>query len=244
SPPVRLGAFPGSPAMTEQWYCCRDGQRFGPFSAEQLRQMASARQLLPTDMIWRDGMSGWSPARSVAGVFADGRSSRPSRAPRRQRERRPGLVDVRPVLARNTTNCVNRAEAVRDQIYEYFVAACKRAGAEGLVVKSHPYVMPVSLHFECWVPHDDDPDLRDRSRATITIKPKEFHRFDHVLTVEMQDNRRPRRYLGVVNFTEEDADDVVRHLLRQTGGGRPSFRFTRLRTHPLQLWRPANKLVR
>ena len=153
-------------------------------------------------------------------------------------------TDVRPILPRNTSNCVSRAEALRDQIYDYFVATCKREGVEGLVVKSHPYVMPVSLSFECWVPHEDDPALRDRSRVVITIEPKEFHRFDNVLTIDMQDNQTPRKYLGVVDFTEEDAEDIVRHLLRKAGTRRPSFHFTKLRTHPLQFWRPMNKLVR
>jgi hypothetical protein len=227
--------------MTKQWFCTHDGQRFGPFSDQQLQQLVATRRILPTDMLWKEGMTEWVPAYSVPGLFA---TDRPAPSRRAEAATRPGPIDVRPVLPRNTTNCVNRAEAVRDQLYDYFVAACKRTGAEGLVVKSHPYVMPVSLSFECWVPHEYDPSLRDRSHMTISIEPKEFHRYDHVLTIDMQDNQKRRKYTGVINFTEQHAEAIVRHLLRQTGTRRPSFGFTRLRTFPLQFWRPRNKMVR
>ena len=56
--------------MSDQWYYSRDGQRFGPLATEQLHQMAAARQLLPTDLLWKNGMPGWAPAPSVPGLFA------------------------------------------------------------------------------------------------------------------------------------------------------------------------------
>ena len=56
--------------MTEQWYYSRNGQRFGPVPAEQLRQLAAARQLLPTDMLWKNGLSGWVAASTIPGLFA------------------------------------------------------------------------------------------------------------------------------------------------------------------------------
>ena len=55
--------------MADQWFYTRDGQQFGPFSAEQLKQLATSRQLSQTDMLWKDGMKDWAPARAVRGLF-------------------------------------------------------------------------------------------------------------------------------------------------------------------------------
>ena len=56
--------------MADQWYYSRNGQRFGPVSAGQLKQLASASQLLPTDALWKEGLKDWVPASSVRGLFA------------------------------------------------------------------------------------------------------------------------------------------------------------------------------
>lgn len=51
------------------WYVNRDKQREGPFSDRQLKDMASSGALRPSDMIWKQGLSGWIPARHVKGLF-------------------------------------------------------------------------------------------------------------------------------------------------------------------------------
>ncbi len=47
----------------------RNGQQTGPFSLEQLTVMAGNGQLLPTDLVWKEGMAGWEPASTLPGVF-------------------------------------------------------------------------------------------------------------------------------------------------------------------------------
>lgn len=55
--------------MSEQWYMTRDGKtRFGPYTEEQLREWAATGRLLPTDMVWREGMDQWKTASSVSGL--------------------------------------------------------------------------------------------------------------------------------------------------------------------------------
>lgn len=56
--------------MAEQWYYTRQGQRFGPLSIEQMRQLALAGQLQQADLVWTEGMSEWTPAGRFAQLFA------------------------------------------------------------------------------------------------------------------------------------------------------------------------------
>jgi hypothetical protein len=56
--------------MAEQWYYTRQGQRFGPLSMEQMRQLALAGQLQQADLVWTDGMAEWTPAGRFAQLFA------------------------------------------------------------------------------------------------------------------------------------------------------------------------------
>jgi hypothetical protein len=47
------------------WYVLRQGKQGGPFAGDALRHMVSAQQLLPGDLVWREGMPDWADARSV-----------------------------------------------------------------------------------------------------------------------------------------------------------------------------------
>ncbi|MFZ4764132.1 MAG: GYF domain-containing protein [Roseimicrobium sp.] len=56
--------------MLIMYYVGSNGQQTGPYSVEQLTEMATAGQLRETDLVWREGMAGWEPARTVEGVFS------------------------------------------------------------------------------------------------------------------------------------------------------------------------------
>ena len=55
--------------MTDQWYIARDGQTFGPYAPEQVKELARIQPLLPTDQRLRAGTftvhAPVSPARMV-----------------------------------------------------------------------------------------------------------------------------------------------------------------------------------
>jgi hypothetical protein len=54
-----------------RWYYARDNKhKLGPFSPAQLKGLAASGQLLPSDMVLRDGGRKWVPAASVQGLFA------------------------------------------------------------------------------------------------------------------------------------------------------------------------------
>ena len=56
--------------MTEGWYIHRDGQRFGPYPAGQLKEMAGNGQLLPVDLVSKGEDGAKKPAAQVRGLFA------------------------------------------------------------------------------------------------------------------------------------------------------------------------------
>jgi hypothetical protein len=55
----------GINTMTEQWYYAQQGQRIGPVSEEQIRQMMSSGQIQPTDSVWKQGMAQWTQANKI-----------------------------------------------------------------------------------------------------------------------------------------------------------------------------------
>jgi membrane protease subunit (stomatin/prohibitin family) len=70
---------PGTPGMTPppppvvQYNVAVNGQTTGPFTLDQLRQMAVQGQFTPQSQVWKQGMSGWAAAGTVqelAGCFA------------------------------------------------------------------------------------------------------------------------------------------------------------------------------
>jgi hypothetical protein len=58
--------------MALQWYYSKGGgQSIGPVTAAELQSMAKTGQLLPNDMIWKEGMANWAPASNLKGLFAE-----------------------------------------------------------------------------------------------------------------------------------------------------------------------------
>ncbi len=60
--------------MSQDWYYSADGGQKGPVTAADLKKLADAGSLKPTDLIWKDGMTDWSPAKTVKGLFGGGSS--------------------------------------------------------------------------------------------------------------------------------------------------------------------------
>lgn len=55
--------------MQEQWYYSRQNETHGPFSREQITQMARSGQLLPSDELWLEGHSA-RPVSEYKGLLA------------------------------------------------------------------------------------------------------------------------------------------------------------------------------
>ena len=53
------------------WYFARGNKQIGPVSAADLRRLAVAGELSPDDLIWHEGLSEWTKARNVRGLFEE-----------------------------------------------------------------------------------------------------------------------------------------------------------------------------
>lgn len=55
---------------SHEWFYVVDGKRIGPVSTARLKQLAASSDIRPDDLIWREGMEDWQPARSIDGLCA------------------------------------------------------------------------------------------------------------------------------------------------------------------------------
>jgi hypothetical protein len=56
-------------ADAAEWYYSVGGQRSGPVTGADLKQLAQAGKLGPDDLVWKDGMPEWRPAAKVKGLL-------------------------------------------------------------------------------------------------------------------------------------------------------------------------------
>lgn len=56
-------------AMADQWFVGRGGQKAGPYTTEQLQQLAAACQLVESDLLWKQGLETWVPVSQVTGLL-------------------------------------------------------------------------------------------------------------------------------------------------------------------------------
>jgi len=56
--------------MASEWYYENDGDRQGPVSSAALKQLAASGKIRPETLVWKDGMTQWSQAKSLKGLFA------------------------------------------------------------------------------------------------------------------------------------------------------------------------------
>lgn len=52
-----------------EWYYMLDDQKMGPISSQDLKRLADAGRLEPSDFVWKAGMEDWELASEVPGLF-------------------------------------------------------------------------------------------------------------------------------------------------------------------------------
>jgi TM2 domain-containing membrane protein YozV len=86
--------------MASEWYYSHNGERHGPVSTSQLKELAAGGRLRPEDLVWKDGMETWAPAGKVKGLLlAVGAAPAPAHA-----SARPADVEPAPPPAGDISN--------------------------------------------------------------------------------------------------------------------------------------------
>jgi hypothetical protein len=57
--------IPQAGAVPQQWYYVKNGQRQGPVSTDQIKQLLASGSLQPSDLVWKEGMSQWTAASTI-----------------------------------------------------------------------------------------------------------------------------------------------------------------------------------
>jgi uncharacterized membrane protein len=57
------------PMPDRVWYYASGGQRHGPVKTAELKRLATAGELRPTDLVWTDTLANWAPASTVKGLL-------------------------------------------------------------------------------------------------------------------------------------------------------------------------------
>jgi len=73
-----------------EWYYSKDGEKQGPVTSKQLKELAASGQLQPTDSVWKEGMKEWAEAKAVKGLFAADKPADPLLPPPVPPPARPG----------------------------------------------------------------------------------------------------------------------------------------------------------
>jgi hypothetical protein len=55
--------------MASEWFYTLNGEKHGPVSSQELRRLAQAGTLSPTDLLWKEGMKEWCPASQARKLF-------------------------------------------------------------------------------------------------------------------------------------------------------------------------------
>lgn len=141
---------------------------------------------------------------------------------------------------RNTTNTYSKAEKLRDDVYERLVRSAKAHGLDAIEQRSNAFSPTVWLRLDYRIPQGR-PELSLRANLQVTVERFDYHRFEHLFTVEIQAGVEVKRFAGVIEIDDAFADRIHRFVAKS---GTKLPRPRRVRETPFQLWRPANKVSR
>ena len=76
------------------WYFADGDEERGPVTEAQIRALIGTGNLKPEDLVWREGMDDWLPAREMPGLFkATVAATEPSETGAKLRDKRPNSTD-------------------------------------------------------------------------------------------------------------------------------------------------------
>jgi hypothetical protein len=98
------------------WYYAKGQEQFGPIGSPELKAMAEDGRLTPDDLVWREGLSQWTPSSRVRGLFSEASGSSPD-VNAGQRARSIGAVDAPPMAGSDYGGNPRRAVPAAPLLY-------------------------------------------------------------------------------------------------------------------------------
>ena len=110
-------------------------------------------------------------------------------------------MDCQPILERKGTDLWSYAARVCNELYESLQLSCENEGIKALILKSEPYVYPMWVKFECWIPKEERV-VTERASLVVTVTPKPFHRYPLEFELELNDRGKVKKYPALFSFTK------------------------------------------
>ena len=85
-----------TPPQEFEWYLARDGQRYGPISDAEIRDLVSSGHVKSEDLVWRQGFSEWVEAQTVPGLLDTPQASAPELQQTDNNYQKPESHDFKP----------------------------------------------------------------------------------------------------------------------------------------------------
>lgn len=142
--------------MSEQWYYAKGGQRNGPITPDQLRQLASVGTLLPTDLVWKQGMSQWDEARKIKGLFPMQTAADPSLpppVPTTATFASPSIPIVPTILSAPSAATISPPSLTLQSKVQYFIADFAKRGIGQFVAAPPVWRLAWALGVDVPPPH-------------------------------------------------------------------------------------------
>ncbi len=98
--PTKPSSAAAGSAPSQGWYTCRrGGPQEGPFDQAEIKRRWLSGAILPGDLVWREGMADWRPAREVRELLTAPPASGPQQPPPRPEPRSDAsTIEPREVL--------------------------------------------------------------------------------------------------------------------------------------------------
>jgi hypothetical protein len=154
----------------------------------------------------------------------------------------PGGADLKPLIPRTNNSIIHRAEEARDRIHSWLESYCKAKGLEPQIIKSTPYSPLIWVQFNAWNPSDPSRTCTDRSLLYIVIQTRPFHRYEILFDVTLSVGTFSKVHTSVYELNPIDIERLIEVLLKGNVHEIQLAHLATIRKHPLQLWRPKNKV--
>jgi hypothetical protein len=130
-----------------EWYYAQGDKQQGPVSPAEVKSLADAGKLLPDDLVWREGMEEWIPARKVKGLFDADEAAAAKAAPPVASPPRPGVqAPAAPVFEKSPAAFQRAREGPARHLFD-FVLEFARSQFTGHFVESTAKMFTAVGHY-------------------------------------------------------------------------------------------------
>ncbi len=205
-------------SMSQEWYYTQNGERQGPVSPKQLKQLVTKGEIQPTDLVWTEGKDEWIPASSIKGLFQAKKRSKVKNSPPTIPTQSNKNSDQPSFFSRMITKFTNLKTPQKIAvccigtmgIFFFLCIGLCGIGTIGLNAEKREVAMKIDEANTLW-------DQGEKGKAIVLYK--EVSRKDPMY---MPENQRPVLFGRLLDHAAESGNDTeMRRLINRAKGFTP-----------------------